>query len=496
MRALPALSFLVTLAALAVASGCSSNTSSPAAAETTTASAPEDLPPMSGTRLRAKLIVAGDARELVGFYDSLRKEDCTFQLAEDGRTRCLPVTFPYFPSGTIFADASCKTEVTFAPAIAASCDAEHAKYALVTRYDSGCGAASPAALRSVIETVSTTDLFVAAAGTCTRQTVASAGARAVAVGDVVPWDDFVEAVETVIPGASLSERILVASDGARQHLGFRIASLDAECTFQLMSDGQTRCVPVGTVGPVSYSDAACTKAAFVYDSRNGPCAGTTKLWLHAERSAAACNGIRAVYSLRDLSVNPSGTYLESSTSPGSPPTCLWSDLSGGYGPRRAIDVDLTPSLPTRPRYGQASGRLVPALVAQPGTQTLARGWHDTERGVDCTFTLASDGKLRCLPTGASAKVFFTDSACKSPSRVLVPTQSACVRASSPFARTASDTCPKTTRVYALGAQPRNLTNASNETDPGRCVQLGAVNNAFEGTEADPTAFFEGTQLTE
>ena len=160
-----------------------------------------------------------------------------------------------------------------------------------------------------------------------------------------------------------------------------------------------------------------------------------------------------------------------------------------------IDADLTSSLPATARVGKGGGRLVPALVSSGASAALALGWHDKERDADCTFTLASDGKLRCLPTGAEANVFFTDSECKSRSLVAVLGPVACAGAAR-FARVSSKTCPTTTRVYALGTEPRNLTTASIETSPGHCPKLQGVNNALDATEVDPAGLVEGVQAAD
>src|SRR5262245_43533462 len=53
-----------------------------------------DLPTFeSGTRLRAILQGAGDARSLFNWHDSELDIDCTFRKAEDGVMRCLPQAF-------------------------------------------------------------------------------------------------------------------------------------------------------------------------------------------------------------------------------------------------------------------------------------------------------------------------------------------------------------------------------------------------------------------
>jgi hypothetical protein len=49
-----------------------------------------DAQTTSGTRIKAKWLVTADgARQANGWYDSMRKEDCFFSMAADGKMRCL-----------------------------------------------------------------------------------------------------------------------------------------------------------------------------------------------------------------------------------------------------------------------------------------------------------------------------------------------------------------------------------------------------------------------
>jgi hypothetical protein len=485
------------LAALAVVSGCSSKSeSSPSAAEAANLGPGLDTTPVaSGTRLRAKLVSGGGARALVGFHDTLRDEDCTFQKA-DGRMRCLPELAQYAVAGG-FSDAKCQVPLT---RLTATCSTG-AKYALGFRYDGSCGP-TPTELHGIGPTP--TVQYVNGAGTCVPQPV-PAGTPVLALGDVVPWTEFVAAVETVVPGTP-SERVLVASDGARQHLGFRLDDLDAECTFQVMEDGVTRCVPRARGGNVYYADSACTKAAFVDAYPSGSCVSGTSLWLEASSATAGCGASRAVYSLGGSAgasgIEPGDGLFRRDASrpaPGSggavTETCSSMGRFSVSTSARVVKADLTPSLPVARRVGSGSGRLVPALVAKPGGVTLEAGFHDTELDVDCSFGTASDGKLRCLPATGPATVFFTDAACKSSSLVAVLGQVPCTGLSR-FVTVDSKTCPATTRVYALGAESRSLPTGSTETAPGRCASFAGVSNAFDATEFDVTRFVEGSLLTE
>jgi hypothetical protein len=507
------LTALVLLATVAAASSCSSN-DEPASGAPASAEAPggwKVVPAVSGSRLRARFVAAGDSRELVGFHDSARNEDCTFQPAEEGRTRCLPANVASVQGGG-FSDPACQIPLVSLPA----CPTD-VKYSITYRFGdgSGCGSQAPAEIRSV---VAGGNRYANGPGGCTLQPASSPLAALAALGEVVPWTEFVaatEATEPITPADSVAEKVLVASDGARQHLGFRIESLDVDCTFQLMPDGVTRCIPEAIAGPVFYTDASCTRPSFVTDyGSSGPCAKPrTRFWL--EPSMLSCAAARAIYSLRDGTggdVAPyddvyTPTLVSSSTGTGTGSatdsvTCTSTrGGSGAYDARRVIDANVTSSLPTRPHVGSGGGRLVPALVSTPATAAnpapaaLALGWHDNDRDADCTFILASDGKLRCLPTGAAATIFFTDAKCSSPSVVAVTGEVSCA-GSQRFVRVASATCPVTTRVYAVGTERRDLTSASSETSPGHCPTFAGVTNARDATEVDVADFVEGLPVTE
>lgn len=440
----------------------------------------------SGSRLHARFISGGDARAHVGFFDTARNEACTFQPAEQHRMRCLPETVSYVDGSTFFADATCTTPLR---AIPTTCS--DAKYAVATTYDQTTCKQETFEIRRITGPAAA---FANGNNGCAR-----VQAPLVAVGEVVPWTEFVYAVSTPAPGTNgLGEALLVADDGARQHASFRTDKLDDECTFEIMADGVTRCVPQGGRGPAFYSDDACTTpaAAFTYD--NQPCIAPVKSrWLEVAPTptGTTCNEVRAVYPFDDSSQGIGDTPDVYAYYPGSgiggDGTCTLQRSYGSQGTRHAFGPDLTPTLPVATRVNARNGRLSPALVSADGTRTLTPGWHDNERNVDCTFMLATDGKMRCLPSATQAKLFFTDDACKSPTQIAVPTAASCTGTDSPYALLTSSTCPPTTTVLTLGKDRRDLSAASTETAPGRCVKIAGLGGAYDATVVDPAGFVEG-----
>jgi hypothetical protein len=504
VRSLIIASFL--LSGLAAASGCSSSTSpkgSDAASTGGPSGTPGVNPPtaLSGTRLHAKSITGGGARAVVAFHDMERDEDCTFQPAESGRTRCFPAVLQAYQSGT-FSDAACQIPVGIA---AATCSSD-VKYAM-TVDTPNCGSGTPKELRKVLATGPSYGLTPSG---CAQVTPPKGATATVPLGEVVPWTAFVEATETVVAGSPVSEKVLVAADGSRQHLAYRDDKLNVDCTFRLMADGITRCVASASEGPVMYGDEACTKALVVNDYSQpgypGGCttAGQTAANLWLEPSPRQCGGLSNVYSLRQYEGTSDGASLFAIPNDGESQsgglvdtsTCRSSGTlrsNGSYV--RAIAQNLTLSLPTTARVSPGGDRLRPALVLPPTLETLVPGWHDTMNDVDCVFTLATDGKTRCLPVAAQAAILFTDDACKSPSRVAVLTEPSCIGVPR-FARVVSTTCPPTTRIFALGTATRDLSGVSLATTSGQCALVAQAKGALDATEVDPAQFVEGVTAIE
>lgn len=504
----------ILASALAVATGCSSSSSGPstsapagAAGGPITGGGANATSAVSGTRLRVKSIAGGGAREVVSFHDMERNEDCTFQAAESGRTRCLPPMAAASQTG-LFADPGCQVPSVSAPVPTCAGDA---KYGLTITYD-GCSAGTPTEIRKFLDP--TTPRYTQGPTGCSVAPVLPVTPNrpaTVPLGDVVPWTAFVEGTETVVAGSPVSEKVLVTADGARQHLAYRDDKLGADCSFHLMSDGVTRCVPAARQGQVFYADGACTRPLAVNDYANGGgCspssdAALSNLWL--EPSPDVCGGVHNVYRLGTYSDSLSGAdiftltnqqpNMPSGSSGSSAPACTSNgSISNGSSNFRTVGNNLNGSLAITTRVSNGSDRLVPAFVWPPGTDALVAGWHDTMNDVDCSFALAADGKMRCLPVASPATILFTDDACKSPTTVAVLSDPSCIGSVRRFARVVSTTCPPTTRVFSIGADLRNLASASVATTSGQCGKVSQVTSGFDATEVDVAQFMEGIAAVE
>lgn len=114
-----------------------------------------------GSRLKARYYVAEDgARQFAGWFDTQRGEECSFQMASDGKRRCLP-TGQLSGSGFHYADASCTQPI--APAVS-GCSSP--ALAAIWEASAGCGAPS-VRLYSVAAKVTGASIYYGANGTCT-----------------------------------------------------------------------------------------------------------------------------------------------------------------------------------------------------------------------------------------------------------------------------------------------------------------------------------------
>jgi hypothetical protein len=90
------------------------------------------------------------------------------------------------------------------------------------------------------------------------------------------------------------------------------------------------------------------------------------------------------------------------------------DLAGQGGLGGIMDP--VPDANAEPKSGtRLKARM---LIGEDGSRQWNYGWHDSQRDEDCTFTLASDGVMRCLPMTAAASAvgsgYFADAACSQP----------------------------------------------------------------------------------
>jgi hypothetical protein len=227
-----------------------------------------------GSRLGPRFWDAGDgARAFRVWFDHDLGVECQFELATDGRLRCLPDD----PNAMVidaFADAACTQPVLLAPACG-----------FRPRYARGPSRATEACTSSEgspvheVGRVRTAPMIYRAFGDFCGSEMVPPAVRVHDVGPELAPEGFV-AAELVIeaPDARLSPYALVADDGARLVDGIWDTERDGECSPR--GGAAARCRPTAIALRVEslFSDAACAVpvAADVSDRR--ACHPPTAAW--------------------------------------------------------------------------------------------------------------------------------------------------------------------------------------------------------------------------
>lgn len=124
--------------------------------------------------------------------------------------------------------------------------------------------------------------------------------------------------------------------------------------------------------------------------------------------------------------------------------------NGGAGGGDGIGGSITDPVPPANAEPAAGSRLKPKFrKGEDGAKEYLAGiWWDSQRQEDCSFTLAGDGKMRCLPAGSDFR-YFVDAQCQTP---MVMMQGACSAPKYGISATeaACGLDAPTTHVYAIG----------------------------------------------
>lgn len=144
----------------------------------------------SGSRLKVNYLQGADgSRSFLGFYDTARKEDCTFQQAEDGKLRCFPAAGATLVAGSMvyFEDKDCTKPLVYVSATA--CGGRPA-YVAIWEYSS-CPTYS-VTMAEVDGHIVASTIYVKSGNTCTA-TPRPAAYEFYQLGDAIPDSEFVAA---------------------------------------------------------------------------------------------------------------------------------------------------------------------------------------------------------------------------------------------------------------------------------------------------------------
>jgi hypothetical protein len=140
-----------------------------------------------------------------------------------------------------------------------------------------------------------------------------------------------------------------------------------------------------------------------------------------------------------------------------------------------------------------SGTRLRARVTTVGAARMFVGWHDLTLNVDCRFGVASDGKVRCLPSDAASS-FYDDVGCTTAVGV-IPNGTTPKYLSAP---NAAFVCGKGPAFYLPGAT-YTPTDLFQHQESG-CEPAGSAGGAFTyvhlGALVDPATFAAATEALE
>jgi hypothetical protein len=243
-----------------------------------------------------------------------------------------------------------------------------------------------------------------------------------------------------------------AADGKNRCLPSNAANVygffDSACTMPA-AHASPSCDPFYSAKAVVYQDPALDGGARVYDL--GAKHATNEMWTKNEPS---CDGPGTSEDLHDFGAEiPAATFPETSKKE--------------HGGTRLV-----------------SERVFAAGVVMPRWS----GYHDLQLDNRCGPTTASDGKVRCLPQGAS--IAYSDDQCTVP---FIFTESTAV---TKYAVRMDNSCPQRHSLYSFGAEITPPATVYGNFG-GPCVQTNISGNAktyATGPEVPPSTFVEITEV--
>lgn len=209
-------------------------------------------------------------------------------------------------------------------------------------------------------------------------------------------------------GTRLRPRWRVTRDGARELLGIRDTKLGIDCKFLPTPDG-LRCVPDPALDETlrdtatSFRDAECKEPAAWGIGRTEPAFIVAHDYMQTDCPEAEMRVYRAENARRVTTLH--SRYFDQSCGGRV-------SLSGGIS-TATRGPELTALLVRGKRVvvgdgsGDFGGLAVGYVEAEDGA-VVFDSWVDPRLDAPCSFALAGDGAIRCLPRGAPTTLFFDD----------------------------------------------------------------------------------------
>ncbi|MBA3465398.1 MAG: hypothetical protein H0T46_36035 [Deltaproteobacteria bacterium] len=359
--------------------------------------APETYGVSSGTRLEARFWDAGGgARIFRAWFDRELRVECTFDLATDGRFRCMPTPAN---QSLVYGDAACTGSLVTVPV----CRPAPAFAFGPARATPGCGRSLSRPIHEVGGVHAATVFSKSFDGAC-RPHVLESGYQAHQLGAERPPDEFVGATLAVRGDARLAPYVLVGDDGSALFDGVWDTRRNGECGPTGLS---TTCKPVEIALHYDFlfSDAGCTMnnaAADLSDAR--PCHLPTAVVGHGSPFGSELLEIGAQLPVGSVYRRNSSSVTCTTEVPIDDET-FW--LEGAPIPNE--------SFAPMSSVSEGTGRVRAERWVDGEGRSLAasRGFVDTEQDEACYPRELADG-ARCVSSFGETKDTFSDASCKTP----------------------------------------------------------------------------------
>ncbi len=442
----------------------------------------------SGSRLRQVERVHSDGSdELLHLYDTELSVPCTFGLADDGTTRCLPEAdgAPFAAGQVYYKDSECSAAMRIA------------------RLDDPLGPDAPDYVRQTYTTPDGCEArtrFAVLAnqyippvdgsfydGDCVPVTPGSNPYFDISAD--LPPEDLVEGTLGWTDSGRVKQQVIDGADGSRVCSGAMIdEDLDGHpCALLAAEDGATRCLPSSVSLDEAFSNDACDEPVS-YALLDATCGAPNRFTY--ESTGGECPKIRVRALLEELDA----VYQQGDT-------CAAITLEADQTVfREGPAVSGTSFSEFSPVYDKPGSRLERVdLDNGEGLRIESTIWRDPSLDdAWCQFRVAADGLERCLPVDndaspvaqVSANVFYTAIDCATQVKVGEPNLT-CGRAAPKYAL---ESVGEETLVYESMDFYEAGTLFEN---PGACQAVADPTiYTHLGPEIDAATFVSGTEMIE
>lgn len=350
----------------------------------------------SGTRLRAQVHRAGDAKIFDSMVDTQRDETCSFSEVEGGEWRCIP-------TGTeiVFADDACTSPL----ALVSTCSTQRK---VAARFENSACHSFVKEVREIgAPTGGATYHVYSPSSGCQPESTVSPDQTLHAVSAPLPFATFVGATKLEEPvGTTLRRQRLRGEDGSELALASDMLDVAAQrvCAPRFVKE-EGACTPQFSVfagGDNDFGDSNCSMRAGAVTA-SSKCGGQPTIGQSLDRvdGSAGC-GTSYALSFWQLGPSVDGGFFKGNG--------MCTPRAGEYAPFTS-QLPLSTFAPTPPAlYG--SGPIVQRALSV-GSVIVERGsFYDSRAKAQCVELPFMGNKLFCVPPYlANPEVFFKDAAC-------------------------------------------------------------------------------------